>query len=188
MLAVGARSKAVLKAVQGDLDGAIESAEEAMLQHDQLPMPFERARTQLLLGQLQRRRRRTRAAYDNLGEAARIFNEIGSPLWAARAERELERLSTRSAGAELTDSEWRVAELAASGLSNNRSRPICIGGQDGGDVSVQHLPEAGHPLADSIGRPVALRRSGRRSGANTRRLIRYYYGDRPAHRAGRRRR
>lgn len=120
MLAVGARSKAVLKAVQGDLDGAIESAEEAMLQHDQLPMPFERARTQLLLGQLQRRRRRTRAAYDNLGEAARIFNEIGSPLWAARAERELERLSTRSAGAELTDSEWRVAELAASGLSNKQ--------------------------------------------------------------------
>lgn len=120
MLAVGARSRAILKAVNGDLDGAIESAEEAMKHHDRLPMPLERARTQLLLGQLQRRRRRIQAAHDNLSEAARVFTQIGSPLWAARAEDELERLTTRSVGAELTDSERRVAELASSGLTNKQ--------------------------------------------------------------------
>lgn len=120
MLAVGARSRALLTAVSGDLDGAIESAEEAMRHHDRLPMPLERARTQLLLGQLQRRRRRAQAAFDNLSEAARVFNEVGSPLWAARAENELQRLATRSIGAELADSERRVAELAASGLTNKQ--------------------------------------------------------------------
>lgn len=118
MLAVGARSRALVRAAENDLDGALESAERALDYHERLPMPFERARTQLLVGQLQRRRRRTHAAQVNLNEAAAVFEEIGSPLWAARARSELARLTTPSSGAVLTDTERQMAELAAAGLTN----------------------------------------------------------------------
>lgn len=120
MLAIGARCRALMLAAGGDVDAAIESAEQAMVYHERLPMPFERARTQLLLGQLQRRRRRNAPARENLSKAAAVFDEIGSPLWAARAHLELERLATGSAGAVLTDSERQVAERAAAGLSNRQ--------------------------------------------------------------------
>ena len=118
MLAIGARSRALIEAARGDLDAALLSAERAMTHHTRLPMPFERARTQLLLGQLQRRRRRSAPARANITGAAAVFSEIGSPLWAARAQRELDRLAAGSAGAALTDSERQVAERAAAGLSN----------------------------------------------------------------------
>ena len=118
MLAVGARSRALVEAARGDLDAALLSAQQAMTHHARLPMPFERARTQLLLGQLQRRRRRSAPARANITGAAAVFAEIGSPLWEARAQRELARLAAGSAGAALTDSERQVADRAAGGLSN----------------------------------------------------------------------
>ena len=118
MLAIGARCRALVLAARGDLDSAFLRAERAMEYHHRLPMPFERARTQLLVGQLQRRRRHTQAAHHHLTAAAAVFGEIGSPLWSARADRELARLSARSPGAVLTDSERQVAELAAAGKTN----------------------------------------------------------------------
>lgn len=118
MLAVGARCRALVLAANGDADGALRSAEQAMEHHRRLPMPFERARTLVLLGQLQRRRRRTQAARESLSEAAGVFDELGSPLWSARAHGELNRLAPRPAGAVLTNSEQRVARYAAEGLSN----------------------------------------------------------------------
>ena len=57
-------------------------------------------------------------AVANITEAAAVFDEIGSPLWVARAELELARLAAGSAGAVLTDSERQVADRAAAGLSN----------------------------------------------------------------------
>lgn len=118
MLAMGARCRALICAANGELDAALESAQRALAHHDRLPMPFERARTALLVGQLQRRRRRTAAAHTNLTEAVAVFADLGSPLWAARAGGELARLSARSPGAALTDSERQVAEQAAAGMSN----------------------------------------------------------------------
>ena len=118
MLAVGARCRALVQAGRGDLDEAVRSAERAMAYHDQLPMPFERTRTQLLIGQLQRRQRRIAAARVNLDRAAALLEEIGSPLWAARAQRELARLTTGPAKDLLTDSERLIAERAAAGQSN----------------------------------------------------------------------
>ncbi|WP_445168018.1 AAA family ATPase [Mycolicibacterium sp. Dal123E01] len=120
MLAVGARCRALIAAAGGDLDGAYRYAEQAMAHHDQLPMPFERARTQLLIGQLLRRRRRAQAAHDALRQAAAVFTEIGSPLWAARTQGELDRLAARSLGGTLTGAERQVAENAAAGLSNKQ--------------------------------------------------------------------
>ncbi len=118
MLAVGARCRSMLLAARGDIDAASEAAERALREHERLPMPFELARTQLLAGQVQRRRRQREAASATLREALATFEDLGTPLWAERARAELNRASGTRTRAELTASERRVAELAASGMSN----------------------------------------------------------------------
>jgi DNA-binding CsgD family transcriptional regulator len=120
MLAMGARGRGLLLAAQGDLEGAQRAVEHALVHHDRLPMPFERARTQLLLGQIQRRRRHKTTAATTLRDALTVFEQIGAPLWAERARAELARLSgpadrPRSG---LSPAEQRIAERAAAGLSN----------------------------------------------------------------------
>ncbi|HTI74610.1 MAG TPA: LuxR C-terminal-related transcriptional regulator, partial [Mycobacterium sp.] len=119
MLAVGARCRSMWLAAHGDVAAADRMAHQAMREHERLPMPFERARTQLLLGQLLRRQRRKDLAAAALHEALRAFDEMGSPLWAERARAEIARTrvsATHDLG--LTPSELRVAELAASGMTN----------------------------------------------------------------------
>src|SRR5262249_32666128 len=61
MLAVAARGTSLLLAARGDFDAASAAVERALIQHDRLPMPFERGRTLLLHGQLQRRQRKKEA-------------------------------------------------------------------------------------------------------------------------------
>jgi DNA-binding CsgD family transcriptional regulator len=118
-MAVAARGRSMVLAARGDQDAATDAATRAMAEHEGLPMPFERARTQLLLGQLQRRSRRKDAAASTLGEALRTFEELGTPLWAARARAELTRVKVAPSGpVQLTPSELRVAELAATGMTN----------------------------------------------------------------------
>jgi ATP/maltotriose-dependent transcriptional regulator MalT len=119
MMAVGARGRSMLLADRGDLDAATAAAASAIVEHDRLPMPFERARTLLLLGQLQRRQRRKESAAASLQEAVDIFERLRIPLWADRARAELVRtnVAPRRSG-QLTQSEQRVAELAASGMKN----------------------------------------------------------------------
>jgi DNA-binding CsgD family transcriptional regulator len=119
MLAMGGRCRAMLLAARGDLDAASASVQRAMIEHDRLPMPFERARTQLLLGQIQRRQRQKAVASSTLQEALGVFEQLGTPLWAQRARSELARVKVGpQQGIGLTASEARVAELAASGLTN----------------------------------------------------------------------
>jgi DNA-binding NarL/FixJ family response regulator len=106
-------------AATGDIAGATDMAEQAMAEHARLPMPFERARTQLLLGQLQRRQRQKDAATTTFREALQAFDAMGTPLWADRVRAELARVKVApSRDLELTPSERRVAELAASGMTN----------------------------------------------------------------------
>jgi DNA-binding NarL/FixJ family response regulator len=106
-------------AAQGDVKAAAQKAHEAMAEHDRLPMPFERARTQLLLGQLQRRQRQKESARATLREALQAFEAMGTPLWANRARTELARAEVvPTHDLTLTPSEQRVAELAASGMTN----------------------------------------------------------------------
>ena len=119
MLAVGGRCRAMLQAARGDLEGANVAATQSMTEHDRLPMPFERARTQLLVGQLQRRARQHDAAATTLREALRAFEDMGAPLWAQRARAELDRIYVGPRrDAALTPTEQKVAELAASGMTN----------------------------------------------------------------------
>ena len=119
MLAIGARCRSMSMAATGDVKGAVLMAGQAMREHDRLPMPFERARTQLLLGQLQRRQRLKETATATLHEALSTFEDLGAPLWAERARAELARTNVAPKGDHtLTPSEQRVAELAASGMTN----------------------------------------------------------------------
>ena len=63
----------------------------------------------------QARRRRTRLRR----EALACFDELGAPAWAKKARDELGRVGRRPHAPEgLSDTERRVAELAATGLSN----------------------------------------------------------------------
>lgn len=118
-LALGARCRGLLLAAEGELDAALIALQEAVSHHERLPMPFERARTRLVLGQIQRRRKQKRVAAAILQEAVGTFDELGTPLWAARARAELARVNVGPSGAtELTPSERRVAELAATGMTN----------------------------------------------------------------------
>jgi DNA-binding CsgD family transcriptional regulator len=119
MLAVGARCRAMVLAARGDLQAAETMLRRAMVEHDRLPMPFERARTQLLLGQVLRRRTQKQAAAEEVARALAAFERIGTPLWAARARAELDRIQPSSADdLGLTAGEQRVVERAAAGLSN----------------------------------------------------------------------
>lgn len=119
MLAMGARCRSMMLAAQGDVASATSTAQQAMVAHQSLSMPFERARTQLLLGQLQRRQRQREAATTTLTEALVAFEEMKTALWADRARYELARTPVSAARTMLlTPSEERVAELAASGLTN----------------------------------------------------------------------
>ncbi|KUI10278.1 LuxR family transcriptional regulator [Mycolicibacterium acapulense] len=118
MLAVGGRCRAMLHAAEGDLRDAASCARRALENHHRLAMPFERARTQLLLGQLQARLRDRQAA-STLNEALVTFEAIGTPVWAERAKSSRDELrSAASRPDALTAAELRIAELAAVGLTN----------------------------------------------------------------------
>jgi DNA-binding CsgD family transcriptional regulator len=118
MLAMGARGRAMLLAARGDLDAASAAAQDAMTEHERLPMPFERARTKLLVGQLHRRRRQNKLAAATLEETLTAFEQLGTPLWAERTRAELARVHVGPGRSGLTPTEERVAELAASGMTN----------------------------------------------------------------------
>ncbi|MCT7657247.1 helix-turn-helix transcriptional regulator [Mycobacterium deserti] len=119
MRAAGARCRSMLHAARGDLEAAHGSALGALADYDRITMPFERARTLLLLGQLERRQRKKDSASAVLQEAVDAFERLHTPLWAERARAELVRANVgpRQSG-QLTPSEQRVAELAASGMKN----------------------------------------------------------------------
>jgi DNA-binding CsgD family transcriptional regulator len=121
MLAVSARCRAMQLASQGDLAAASMAAQRAIFEHERLPMPFERARSQLLLGQIQRRRRQKNVASTTLREALETFTTLGTTFWAHRARAESARVKVGPQPTDgLSPSEQRVAELTASGMTNRQ--------------------------------------------------------------------
>jgi DNA-binding CsgD family transcriptional regulator len=120
-LATAARCRGLLLAACGDTHGAIGTLEEALDCHQRLAMPFERGRTLLVMGQLQRRAKRKAAAKQHLQQALGIFESLPSPLWAQRARSELSRTGLPPpAPHALTATEERVAGLAAAGHTNRQ--------------------------------------------------------------------
>jgi DNA-binding CsgD family transcriptional regulator len=118
-LVSSARSRALVAAARGDLETAGAALERALAAHEFLPDPFERGRTMLVLGTMERRAKRKRKAREALEQAHEIFSGLGARLWAAKVETELERVGgRRDSGSGLTPTELQVAELVASGYSN----------------------------------------------------------------------
>ncbi len=116
---VSARGRALLHAAEGALDDADDAATLALQAAAGLPMPLERARTELVAGRIARRRKEKRRAGEHLDRAIEGFRSVGAAAWLAIAEADLARLGRqRRAGDELTDTEDRVARLAAAGMTN----------------------------------------------------------------------
>jgi DNA-binding CsgD family transcriptional regulator len=119
--AVGARSLGLLAAARGETDVAASELDRAMIEHDRLPMPFERARTLLAKGRLHRRRKEKRLADEALHEALAVFDGLGARIWTQTARTELARVGRRPrAPGSLTETERQVALLAAQGLTSRQ--------------------------------------------------------------------
>jgi DNA-binding CsgD family transcriptional regulator len=118
-LATAGRCRGMLLASEGDLTAAVEALAEALLAHERASSPFELARTQLAYGITLRRLKRRADARAVLVQALELFDAVGAPRWAEQAAAELARIPGRGpASGELTETERRVAELVAEGLSN----------------------------------------------------------------------
>jgi DNA-binding CsgD family transcriptional regulator len=97
----------------------LAAVEDALGQHQRLPVPHEHARTLLAYGATLRRAGRRRNARAALDQALATFEALGQPLWAERARDETSRLAGRKpAGQDLTSTELQVARLVAEGRSN----------------------------------------------------------------------
>jgi DNA-binding NarL/FixJ family response regulator len=102
-----------------DTEG-VEALVRAADGYAKLGLRFDAARSLLAMGRAQRRFKQWGQARRTLESAALTFDEIGSAGWAAQARSELTRVGARRPrpAGELTETEQRTAELAASGLSN----------------------------------------------------------------------
>jgi DNA-binding CsgD family transcriptional regulator len=122
ILAMAARGRGMVAAARGDLATGASSLDQAVtIFETRLPMRFERARTLLARGQVNRRAGRRRAAREDVTAALASFRALGANAWSRRAAEELGRIGGRSAsGSALTGSEQAVAELAAVGRSNRQ--------------------------------------------------------------------
>jgi DNA-binding CsgD family transcriptional regulator len=114
-----ARCRGLVQAASGSLEDAAVSFEEALHLGRACPVPLERGRSLLALGEARRRTRSRRAAREALNEALAIFESLGAMPWAERARKELARVGGRAISHDgLTPSEERVAALVAEGKAN----------------------------------------------------------------------
>lgn len=119
------RTRALLLAAEGDLAGALVAVREVDATAA-AALPFEHAWTLLVRGRLERRARQRTKAAESLGGALAIFERLGAPAFAERARGELARVGLRHAPGVLTPSERRIAELAASGLTNREVAEVAF--------------------------------------------------------------
>ena len=69
--------------------------ERALQEHDRMAQPFERARSLLVRGRIERRAKQKRLARASIEEARDAFSDLGAPLWTDLAESELARIGGR---------------------------------------------------------------------------------------------
>jgi DNA-binding NarL/FixJ family response regulator len=112
------RARALVVAAEGDPEAALRALDDIDVATASR-LPFELAQASLLRGRLHRRLKQRRLAADAFHEARTVFERLGAPTWADAASSELARVGPRRrAQHELTATELRVAELAATGLTN----------------------------------------------------------------------
>ena len=107
-----------MTAADGDVTAAIEELHALDVSAAQT-LPLEAGFNWLTKGRLLRRAKQRRAAADALCEAVAIFERLGALTWVGRAREESDLVGPRRrAPDELTAAELRVAELAATGITN----------------------------------------------------------------------
>lgn len=117
-LALAARCRAL---VRGDDEDGLRLA---LALHERGTPAFDRARTQLCLGQLLRRQKRRAEARDLLVAARETFRRLGAAGWLARVELDVvasggpRRSGDAAVAHHLTPQELQVALTVAKGLSN----------------------------------------------------------------------
>jgi DNA-binding CsgD family transcriptional regulator len=115
------RCRGLLVDAQGDHEQAIEALDQAAVEPEppREANPFERARTLLALGTVQRRAQHKRSARESLQRSAEIFDRLGARLWFEKARSELRRIGGRAAAeGELSETERRIVELVVAGRRN----------------------------------------------------------------------
>jgi DNA-binding CsgD family transcriptional regulator len=112
------RIEALLAAEAGDLDAAADSARAAVAAHEASPLRPELARSLLVLGRIERRRKARRQSRDALVRAHQLATGMGHRPLLAQIEQELPRVAAERSGTELTATERRVADLIAAGATN----------------------------------------------------------------------
>ena len=117
-LAGATRCRALLLAARGNMPRALEVAEVSVHEAGRLEVPVERGRSLLVRGQVLRRARRKGAARESFEQALQVLEGVSASLWVERTASELRRVGDRAGPGDLTVTEQRVAELAATGRTN----------------------------------------------------------------------
>ncbi|MFN8222835.1 MAG: AAA family ATPase [Gaiellales bacterium] len=106
--------------LRGTEEGRVDELVAVASEYAARGLAFDRARSLLAGGRLERRRRRWAAARDLLEQAVEAFERLDSPGWVEQSRSELSRVGARRRTPEggLTPSEARTAALAAEGLTN----------------------------------------------------------------------
>jgi len=112
------RIDALAAAAAGDLDAAAASARAAVAAHESSPLRLELARSLLVLGQVERRRKARRQSRAALRRAHELAAGMGHRPLLAQIERQVPRVAAPRSGTELTATERRVADLIAAGATN----------------------------------------------------------------------
>ena len=118
------RIDALAAAASGDLNAAVLCARAAVAAHELSPLRPQLARSLLVLGRIERRRRNRTASRAALQGAWDLALAIGHGPLLAQVEGEVGRTSTvrpQQAGTALTDAEQRVAEHIAKGATSREA-------------------------------------------------------------------
>jgi DNA-binding CsgD family transcriptional regulator len=120
-LAIGtaARCRGLIAAALGDLPGAATHLERSLDELQDVPQPFEQARSFLIAGEIERRMKKKKTAREALKAARAIFERFGATIWVARVDRELARIGGRPPSpTALSSTEQQIARLVADGRTN----------------------------------------------------------------------
>ena len=145
------RCRGLLLAARGEHARAIEELEAAA--SDPYPPqgtnPFERARTLLALGSVQRRAQHKRAARETLELAADGFDRLGARLWEAKARAELRRIGGRTASkSELSETERQSSRSSSRAAGTARWLPSSASARTRSRGTCRSLPQARREFAN----------------------------------------
>ena len=133
------RARGLVAAARGDVDLALATLEQAVVEADPATDPFGRALALLALGVTRRRARQKRSAREALEASLAGFESLGAALWAVRAQAELGRIGGRTREEGLTAAERRVASLVAEGRTNREVAAALVLGERTVETHLTHI-------------------------------------------------